>query len=198
MQGRKVRLAISGRFLLLFGLLLASLVHAEQDFDFVLDSRQGKVDSRDYRGQLLVLYFGYTSCPDICPMTLWALGQALDQLDDAARRRVHPFLVTLDPERDDAERLHAYVQAIHSDLRGLTGSVGQIKAMADRYEVVYRKVELPGSALEYAIEHSGYLYILDAGGQIAAWVPHGTPAEDIAGALRTLLARTPGQSDGDR
>jgi len=154
---------------------------------FTLDSVTGQVSLEQFRGQLVLLNFGYTSCPDICPLTLASTSQVLDALDEDQLSRIVGLFVTLDPERDTAARLADYVDHFHPRLIGLTGSEAEIDGVVASYGVRYYRVELPDSPLGYAVNHSAASYLIDADGELRFLFPHATPPGTIAEAVRYLL-----------
>ncbi len=158
---------------------------------FTLNSVSGPVSLDQFRGQLVLLNFGYTSCPDICPLTLASTSQVLDALDENQLSKVVGLFVTLDPERDTAARLADYVDHFHPRLIGLTGSEAEIDDVVARYGVRYYRVELPDSSLGYAVNHSAASYLIDAGGDLRFLFPHATPPGTIAEAVRYLLEGDP-------
>lgn len=128
--------------------------------------------------QLAVLFFGYTHCPDVCPMTLTVMRQALQRLDSDLAARVVPVLVTVDPERDTLERLEEYVGYFGESFIGARGSQAQLEDIAERYGIFWRKVEMEDSEMEYTVDHSSSLYLVDREGRIRQRVlyspnPHG-------------------------
>ena len=143
----------------------------------------------EFRGKLLFLYFGFTSCPDVCPTDLRSIGLALDQLGKSGEG-VQPLFVTLDPERDTPQRLAGYVPFFHPRLIGLTGDASSIRQAARAYKVYFAKV--PTSEKAYTIDHSGYIYLMDRAGQYLGFFPPGTPPERMAEVIRPLVeARRP-------
>ncbi len=108
--------------------------------------------------QLAILSFGYTYCPDICPMTQSVKRQALAQLTDAQRERVVPVMITVDPERDTIERMQEYMGFFGEEFIGAVGSQAQLEDVALRYGVIWRRVEAPDSAMAYTIDHSASLF----------------------------------------
>ncbi len=133
---------------------------------FTLVDASGKtVTNRTYAGKYMLVYFGYTHCPDMCPTGLMLISNALGQLDEKTRAKIVPIFVTLDPERDTPAVMGDYVRHFGSGLVGLTGSPQQIKQVAEAYKVYYSKVENEGSALGYLIDHSGYMYLMGPDGR---------------------------------
>ncbi|TFH85299.1 SCO family protein [Billgrantia azerbaijanica] len=116
--------------------------------------------------QLAVLFFGYTQCPDVCPMNMAVMRQVLQALDAEQRRRVVPVMISVDPERDTVERLREYVAYFGDAFIGATGSPAQLEAIAERYGVVWRRVETPDSAMGYTVDHTSSLFVVDREGEI--------------------------------
>lgn len=137
--------------------------------------------------QLAVLFFGYTYCPDVCPMSLSVMRQVMQGLDDEQRRRVVPVLVSVDPERDTLERLSEYVSYFGDDIIGATGSQAQLEELTGRYGVVWRRVETPDSAMEYTIDHSSSLYLVDRHGTILQRVLYSPTPHPLRAALESEL-----------
>jgi protein SCO1/2 len=136
-----------------------------------------------FRGKLLLLYFGFTSCPDVCPTDLQSIGQAMERLGKSAEG-VQPLFVTLDPERDTPQRLAGYVTFFHPRLIGLSGDAGSIAQAARAYKVYYAKV---ANANGYTIDHSGYVYLMDRAGKYLGFFPPGTPPDRMADVIRPFL-----------
>ncbi|EIC22499.1 SCO family protein [Thiorhodovibrio frisius] len=158
--------------------------------DFVLQSATGAVSLADFRGNLVLLYFGYTACPDVCPTNLALIAMALRELTPAERARVQVLFVSVDPQRDDPARLKQYVEYFHPDIVGLTGSDAQLRALTGRYGAVYRRSEDPGSAMGYLIDHSASTYLIDARGSLRETLGHATPSAELVATLRRYLADT--------
>lgn len=144
---------------------------------------------QDFRGKLLLVYFGFTYCPDVCPADLQNIGLALDQLGTAGGR-VQPLFVTLDPERDTPAHLADYVPAFHPRLIGLTGDDAAIRAAADAYKVYYAKVTNEGGN-DYTLDHTAFIYLMGPDGKYLGFFPPGTGAERIAEMLRQQIASMP-------
>lgn len=161
------------------------------------DMRGGPVELPSTRGdfslsqleedQLAVLFFGYTYCPDVCPMSMAVVRQALSELDEASRERVVPVMVSVDPERDTLERLAEYTGFFGDAFIGATGSEAQLEEIAERYGVVWRRVETPESAMAYTIDHSSSLYLVDREGRILKRVLYSPAPHGLLSALRDAL-----------
>src|SRR5262245_10503133 len=146
----------------------------------------------DFRGKLMLVYFGFTYCPDICPTDLQAIGLAIDQLG-AAGDQVQPVFVTLDPERDTPQLLADYVPMFHSRLIGLSGEASAIREAARAYRVYYAKVSTTDGS-SYTVDHSAFIYLVDREGRYLGYFPPGTPPDRIAGCHPTadrIMRRPP-------
>ena len=154
--------------------------------DFELVDFNGKQRHlADFRGKVVVMFFGFTHCPDVCPTTLAEFNTALKQLGDAAGK-VQVLFVTVDPERDTPDVLRGYVTAFNDHFLGLTGTPAQIAKVAKEYKIVYQKV--PGSSPDnYSVDHSAGTYIYDEQGRLRLFAPYGLGAEAIASDIAQLL-----------
>jgi protein SCO1/2 len=141
-----------------------------------------------HRGKVVVLTFGYTFCPDICPATLVELAQVRAKLGEAAKRLQVAF-ITLDPERDTPERLRSYTTAFDPTFVGLTGSATQLAQVREAYGVIAEKQVVPGTSAEYLLAHSAYVYVIDPKGQLQLRYPFGESIDDMADAIQDLLRR---------
>ena len=140
---------------------------------------------RDFRGRLMLVYFGFTYCPDVCPTDLQAIGLALDKLGRDGDQ-VQPIFITVDPERDTATHLADYVPLFHPRLIGLTGSAEAIRKVADAYKVYYARVAL--DAGDYTVDHTAYIYLMDRDGNYLGFFPPGTSADRMVEIIRPRLA----------
>lgn len=139
----------------------------------------------DFRGKAVVLFFGYTHCPDVCPTTLADLAQVMRQLGPLAER-VQVLFVTVDPERDTQQVLANYVPAFDPRFLGLRGDAEATRAAAKEFKVYFEK--RPGKAPgEYSVDHSAQTYVFDPQGRLRLYVRQERLAEDLAPDLRTLL-----------
>ena len=138
--------------------------------------------------QVAVVFFGYTHCPDVCPMSLSVMRQALARLDPAARQRVVPLLISVDPARDDLARLEEYVGFFGPHFIGATGSQAQLADIAKRYGVAWRTVDAGDSAMGYTVDHSASLFIVDNDGEILERVMYSPTPGLLSEALGQVLA----------
>jgi len=151
---------------------------------FTLVDQDGKtVTDADFRGQYLLVYFGYTFCPDVCPTSLSVIADAMDLIGDKADR-VTPIFITVDPKRDTPEQMKMYVEYFHPKLVGLTGSEDQVAAAAKAYKVYYAKV---GDGDEYLMDHSSITYLMGPDGDFIAHFSHGVDAEEMADRLKEII-----------
>jgi len=137
----------------------------------------------DFRGRFLLVYFGYSFCPDVCPTALAAMADALDKLPKA--QRIVPVFVTVDPERDSPRVLKAYLNAFGPRFVGLTGDVKSVAAAARAYRVFYRKHPLAGGG--YAMDHSSVIYLMGPDGRYLAHYDASIGSDALANALRKQL-----------
>jgi cytochrome oxidase Cu insertion factor (SCO1/SenC/PrrC family) len=153
---------------------------------FTLTDQTGKRRSdTEFRGKLMIVYFGYTYCPDVCPTDLMAITQALDALGPTAKG-VQPVFITIDPERD-TKALADYVSAFHHSLVGLTGSPDEIRKIANAYKAFYVKVQDERSG-DYSIDHAGVIYLMDRHGEYLGFMPPQTNPDRLTEVLRKNLA----------
>ena len=154
---------------------------------FSLVGADGKpVTDRDFRGRYMLIFFGFTHCPDICPAELQVIAQALEQLGDKAKKVV-PIFITLDPERDTPEAMANYVKSFGPNFVGLTGSPEAIAAAAKAYRVAYSKVENKDSAGDYSVDHSALAYLMDPEGRYVTHFSYGLSTDQMAEKLEKLL-----------
>ncbi|HET9522362.1 MAG TPA: SCO family protein [Candidatus Limnocylindrales bacterium] len=147
----------------------------------LVDHRGRPFDLVSLRGAPVLVYFGYTHCPDVCPATIGTLNEVIAAYEPPVRA----LFVTVDPERDTVEFMGSYIRYFSDDYTGLTGTPGAIRAAADGYGVTYARVDT-GSAGGYAMAHTAEIYLIDAAGRLRAHYPFGVAAEDVVRDLTTL------------
>jgi len=154
---------------------------------FVLVDQDGKtVSEADFKGKYMLIYFGYTYCPDVCPTSLTVMGDALDILGDKAEQ-ITPVFISVDPERDDPEAMKMYVEHFHPRLVGLTGSVDQVKVAAKAYKAYFAKSGDGYGDNDYAMDHSSITYLMSPYGKFVTHFGHGVEAEPMAKKLAEVL-----------
>jgi len=155
--------------------------------DFALTDHHGeRFRLSDQRGLVVLMFFGYTSCPDVCPTTLATWRRVQEGLGEDAQR-VRFVFVTVDPERDTPERLGLHVTAFSPEFIGLTGTAEELEAVYEVFDVFYQKEAVPESALGYLISHTATAFVLDGTGQWRLRETYGTTAEDIVHDIQQLL-----------
>lgn len=145
----------------------------------LLDPSGKRVTDKDFAGRPMLVYFGFTHCPDVCPAGLQVIAAALDRMGDKAKG-ITPIFITVDPERDTPEVLGKYVKSFHPEIVGLSGSPEDIAAVTKTYRVYAKKVpdeERPG---EYSVDHSSFMYLMNGRGEFVKHFPHSVDAEKLA------------------
>lgn len=154
---------------------------------FTLTDHTGKrVTEKDYRGKNMLLFFGFTYCPDVCPTALQVMAAALERLGPKAEQIV-PLFITVDPERDTPEQMAQYVQSFHPRLVGLTGSRAEIEKVLKAYRVYAQKVEDPKSTAGYTYNHSSIVYLMGPDGAYRSHFTHATSVDTMVERLSKLL-----------
>jgi protein SCO1/2 len=166
--------------------LMWSRGHVGGPFALIDQTGKQRTDA-DFRGKLLMVYFGYTTCPDICPTELMQIGLAIDKLGPAGDE-VQPLFISVDPERDAPSVLAKYVANFHPRLIGLTGTPEQIRAVADAYRAYYARYSPPDGAV-YLIDHTGFVYLMDRSGEYLGFFPPGTSADRMVEIIRQHLTK---------
>jgi len=154
---------------------------------FALIDQTGKaVTDRDFRGKYMLVFFGFTHCPDICPAELQVMAASLDELGDKAKDVV-PIFITLDPERDTQEAMAAYVKNFGQRFVGLTGSPLAIADAAKAYRISYSKFQEDKASSDYSIDHSALVYFMGKDGEYITHFAYGTPAAKMIETLRRYI-----------
>ncbi len=177
------------------GILLAQQYLKQQGSDlipgaggnFTLQSDKGPVSLSDFKGKVVALYFGYMSCPDICPTSLWNLSAAMKMLTDGQAAQIQGIFVSLDPDRDSPRAMGMFVKGFFDTYIGLTDTKEALDKVARQYSVIYEKVPLENSEMGYVIDHSSVIYLIDKNGVLQYYTPHDTAPEEIRDDLLKLL-----------
>ncbi len=155
--------------------------------NFTLQSEQGPVSLSDFRGKAVILYFGYTQCPDVCPLSLSIVGQAIRQLPLPQQESVHGIFVSVDPDRDSLKYLKTYSAFFSEHITGVTGDKHQVDKTVQQYGAFYRFVEIKDSAMGYAVDHSALLYLIDKKGELVKTLPHNINPALLTNEITNLL-----------
>ena len=151
---------------------------------FTLTDGARTVTDRDFRGKWMLVYFGYTHCPDACPTSLTDMANAYDMLDPAAKSTVAMLFITVDPERDNPAAMKDYVASFDAPILGLSGTPEQIRAAEQAYRVYAAKH--PEKDGEYSMDHSSIIYVMDPAGRFVANFDQESPPERIAAKMKSL------------
>ena len=152
----------------------------------LIDQNGRRVTDKDFLGRPMLIFFGFTFCPDICPSGLQVISSVLDQLGTKGERIV-PIFVTIDPERDTPDQLKSYLASFHPRLVGLSGTSVEIADVAKKYRVYFKKVKDEKSTADYTMDHTTIIYLMDEKGQFVAHFSHATSADKLAEGLRKQL-----------
>jgi protein SCO1 len=154
---------------------------------FALVDQTGKaVTEKDYAGKPMLVFFGFTNCPDICPSGLQVLTAALDKLA-AKSDQLTPLFITVDAERDTPEKLAAYIKSFHPRITALSGSPEAVAAAIKTYRVYAKKIPDDKTPGAYSMDHSSFFYLMDASGQYTKHFPHTIDADKLAGEIAAVL-----------
>lgn len=149
-------------------------------FSLVDHKGQPKTD-KDFRGRYMLIYFGYTYCPDVCPTALQSMTQALDRLDPATQKKIIPVFITIDPERDTVKQLNAYVDNFHPSMVGLTGTPEEITKTARVFRVYFGRAKgVEEESTDYLMDHSSIVFLMNPDGEYVTHFTHATPPEKMA------------------
>jgi len=159
--------------------------------DFTLASADGPVSLVSLRGKVVLIYFGYTFCPDICPTSLAATADGLRQLKPDEMARVAMLFVSVDPERDTPAHLKEYVAFFHPAIVGVTGSAAEIGEIARHYGAFYAKQKVETAGGGYVVDHTSDTYVVGPAGQLLGRIAHDTPAPRVAAEIRQYLQQNP-------
>ncbi|MCF6189989.1 MAG: SCO family protein [Cocleimonas sp.] len=166
--------------------LNASQMNYPAGGNFTLHEGDKSVSLSDYDGKIRFIFFGYTSCPDICPTSLAFVSSSLKQLTPKELAQVKVFFISVDPDRDNVEKLHDYTKYFHPNIVGVTGTKSEIDEVVKKYGAAYRKVK-SDSAMGYLVDHSASIYVVGKNGKVVDMLPHGLPVEAITKTIRQLL-----------
>ncbi|MFQ5330406.1 MAG: SCO family protein [Thermodesulfobacteriota bacterium] len=155
--------------------------------DFTLHSADGPLSLHDLKGKVVLLFFGYTNCPAACPTTLITLKAVVNHFNKAEQELIRVLFITIDPERDTAEKLKEYVGYFHPNFIGLTGSQDEILKVSDQYKALYFKENVPDSAVGYSFIHATTINLINQEGELIDHFSHGASVERMTEAVRIAL-----------
>ena len=152
----------------------------------LVNAEGARVTEKDFSGKPMLVFFGFTNCPDVCPSGLQIIAAALDQLGDKAQG-LTPVFITVDPERDTPEVTGQYVKSFHPAIVGLSGPADDVAGAIKVYRVYAKKVENPETPDHYNVDHSAFLYLMDKNGEFIRHFPHSVDADTLATELAKVL-----------
>lgn len=154
--------------------------------DFTLMQGDKAVKLSDFRGKVVVMYFGYASCPDVCPTTLAIIASGLKELTPEELAQVQPIFISVDPERDQGEKLMAYATHFHPNFIGITGTPEEVQKVAAQYGAFFAKVK-SDSAMGYLVDHTSKTYMISKDGKYVNILPHDMTKQDVVNNIRAAL-----------
>ena len=157
--------------------------------DFILSSPEGALSLKDLRGSVVLLFFGFTSCADVCPISLATISHAFSFLNDDELKLSKSLFISLDPERDSLEKLKKYTGYFHPNITGATGTIKELGMVAKIFGVNFEKKNSPDSALGYVIYHSSKIFVIDPQGVLRKTIPHNTDSKLLSEQIRSLLVK---------
>ena len=156
--------------------------------DFTLSSVNGSLSLIDLRGKVVLMFFGYTSCPDVCPITLAVISKVFAEMTEEELEKVTALFVSLDPDRDTPELLHKYTGYFHPNITGVADRLEVTEEIMRNYGVSYERKETPSSPLGYVIFHTPDILVVDREGKLQKKrIPPNTEIKDITAYVRSLL-----------
>ena len=155
--------------------------------DFALRNIDGKVALSDFRGKVVVVYFGFLSCPEVCPASMSVLKRSMEKLSPEHLASTQALLISIDPQRDDFQALAEFTRFYHPNIQGLTGSVDEVKAVTSQYGAFFEITESETVDSAYAYRHSSRYYIVDQSGALVQSMRHSTTPNEIAARIKKIF-----------
>lgn len=168
------------------GSTLVPMAEGKFGGDFTLMQGDKPVKLSDFRGKVVVMYFGYASCPDVCPTTLSIIASGLKELSPEELAQVQPIFISIDPERDQGEKLMAYATHFHPSFIGITGTPEEVQKVAHQYGAFFAKVQ-SDSAMGYLVDHTSKTYMISKDGKYVNILPHNMTTQDVVNNIRAAL-----------
>ena len=147
--------------------------------DFTLTSQAGPVSLSDLKGKVVVMYFGFLSCPEVCPNSMTVIRSALKRLGSDNLENTQALLVSIDPNRDTPEKLAEYAKYFHPNLKGITGTKQTIDTVTKQYGAYYNFTEIESASQDYGVEHSSRYYVIDQQGKLVTAMRHSTTSNEL-------------------
>ncbi len=156
--------------------------------NFTLTAANGDVALSDFRGKAVVMYFGFLSCPEVCPNSMSVIQSAFNRLSDTERASTQAILVSVDPNRDTPGKLADYAEFFHPNLVGVTGTRSQLDQVTRQYGAYYDFADIERAGDDYAVEHSSRYYVMNPQGKLVAAMRHSTTPNELTAQLREVLS----------
>lgn len=198
-MNRTARFSLIGISLAVLALVTLFVLTSRQDLvnkpksfadlggDFTLVSDHGEVSLSDFGDKVVVMYFGFLTCPEVCPNSMGVIRSALNRLQPEELKQTQALLVSVDPSRDTPQKLAEYAQFYHPSLTGLTGSKEQIDTITRQYGAYYNFTEIESVTADYGVEHSSRYYVIGRDGKLVAAMRHSTTPNELMTQIRELL-----------
>lgn len=158
--------------------------------DFVLRNIDGRVSLKDFRGSVVVVYFGFLSCPEVCPTSMSILTRSLEKLSPAEKSKTKAILISIDPERDDFQELLEFTNYYHPNILGVTGTDQEVKQVAEQYGAFFEITESETVDSAYAYRHSSRYYVIDQQGNLIQAMRHSTTPNELAARIKKIFQRS--------
>ena len=155
---------------------------------FQLNSLNGRIDLEEYKGKVVVLYFGFLNCAEVCPLSMGVMSAALKKLPAEIYPQVQGFFISVDPDRDDLQSLNDFAQYFDPRIIGLTGTQEEIDILSKQYGVYFDFVEMESSELAYTVDHSSRFYIISPSGQLVDVMSHSTTPIELAASIKRVIS----------
>lgn len=154
--------------------------------EFTLQGKNGDISLSDFKGKVVLLYFGFLHCPEVCPASMAIYQQTLNSLTQTELKQVQPLLITIDPKRDSAKDLDEFGQYYHNSIMGLTGTEASIRSVANQYGAYFNEVPMDAK-VEYIFDHTSRYYVIDKNGKLIDAMRHSTTSNELTARIRSLL-----------
>ncbi|WP_087024837.1 SCO family protein [Thaumasiovibrio subtropicus] len=160
---------------------------------FQLNSATGAIDSEAHKGKVVVMYFGFLNCAEVCPSSMGVMSASFKLLEKETYEHVQGFFVSVDPNRDDLDSLHEFAQYFDPQILGLTGTQEEVDAITDQFGVYVDLVDMESSVLDYTVDHASRFFIINPQGQLIDAMSHSTTPVELAARIERTLQRYPAQ-----